>query len=359
MKNIFKIFIYKFLRKKGYQDYMISILIKEVYNDFFKNKQTTLKEKIWSYKMGFISSKIKNYGLTDSNYKDFLNDFDYYRLYPLNSPNWSKLIDDKLTTKYVLGKYMPEYYFNIDAKGKIIAMQDYYKKDVNVEDVIDLIKEKKILAFKLSGGSLGVGFYKVSFNGDFYINSKKISEQEIINFIKNLKNYLITEFIIVHDDIKKYYSKSANTLRVMVINEEGNNPKIANSFMRFGTSKTGSVDNASAGGIFTIVDVQNGRYFDAKRVQNNELISCPIHPDSKLVIEGFLPHWDMIKEKLIDISLYLPGLKYAGFDIAITNKGFKIIEINSHQDVKWYQYYYPILKDNEASEFFINLLRKK
>lgn len=220
------------------------------------------------------------------------------------------------------------------------------------------MKSKKILALKLTDGALGVGFYKVEYrDGIFFIDDKSVCEDRIIEFIGSLKNYIVTEFIIVHDEIKRFYDKSANTLRVMIINEDGNNPELVNSFIRFGTNMTGSVDNASAGGIFAIVDVESGKYGNAKRRSNNKIINVYEHPDSKIKIEGILPNWSLIKKELLNICLYIPGLKYMGFDIAITQEGFKIIEINSHQDVKWYQYYYPILKDNKASKFFKNLIK--
>ena len=58
---------------------------------------------------------------------------------------------------------------------------------------------------------------------------------------------------------------------------------------------------------------------------------APTHPDSGVLLDGILPNWDLVISQLLAISRYLPQLKWLGFDIAITEDGFRIIEINSHQ----------------------------
>lgn len=360
MKSFIEKIVKRFMRSRGYSEYFSLILVKEIIKDL-SCKDTTIKQKLWAYKRGFISDKIKNYNLTEENYKYFLSDFDYYKLYPINSTEWSRYIDDKLTTKYVLSafnEFLPKYFFNIINKDLIIPLNDYTnKKKVCIEDVLDLLKEEGVLALKLCSGSHGVGFYKISYaNNKFFIDDKEINYTNLAEFLNTLNGYLVTEYISSHNQFKRIYSESTNTVRVMVINEDGVSPKIVNSFIRFGTSLTGSVDNAAQGGITAIVDINTGKYFNAKVKEGNRIVDCPKHPDTKVNIEGIIPNWQLVKDKLIEISYYLPGLKYMGFDIAITEDSFKIIEINSHQDIKLYQYYYPLLKKNEVSNFFNNLL---
>jgi hypothetical protein len=54
----------------------------------------------------------------------------------------------------------------------------------------------------------------------------------------------------------------------------------------------------------------------------------------------------------------LSEVRFLGFDIVITEDGFKILEINSHQDISTFQCYYPLLVDNAASPFFNGLLKE-
>lgn len=346
--------------KRGFHPYFGVKLLKAVFQDMMSNKDSGIKEKIWAYKRGFLSTNIKKYGLTNENVHLYVSDFDYYRMYPING-QFRSWIDDKLTTRYILNpykEYLPEYYCYLNNEKIIPLIDGMFIK--NYEDIIGLLKEKGELALKLVAGSLGVGFHKIQYkSGSFYIDSKITTENNLSNFLKKLDNYIVTEYIKPHEEIRKIYPSTANTLRVMVINEVGVKPIIANGFIRFGTKSTGEVDNASQGALFTIVDVNNGFYSGAKRIVNNTLIDCNIHPDTEIKINGKIPNWALIIGQLKEIGAYLSQLSYMGFDIVITDDGFKILEINSHQDIKWYQYFYPLLSDNPSKAFFERLINEK
>jgi hypothetical protein len=43
----------------------------------------------------------------------------------------------------------------------------------------------------------------------------------------------------------------------------------------------------------------------------------------------------------------------------MTEEGFKILEINSHQGIACFQYYYPLLENNAAGLFFKTILNEK
>lgn len=284
------------LRLKGYSSYLGMELIKEIKDDLFKNRATSLKQKIWAYRRGFLSSKIRDYGLTEMNYKRFLSDFDYCKLYPVNG-RFGQWIDDKLTSEYMLSpfkEYLPKYYYHIKMKGSIIPLMDCKATHrVNTEDILELLKKEHNLALKLVSGSLGVGFYKIScIENVFFINESVVKEVEMFEFLSKLEQYLVTEYLVEHHEISRIYSKSPNALRVMVVNEDGTSPIIANALMRFGTKETGVIDAACVGGVFAIVDVENGRYYNSKKIDNHHIIKCGIHPDTQVIVEGILPYWN-------------------------------------------------------------------
>ena len=343
------------------EPYMVSIALKDFIKDFKNGDRTTLKQKIWSYKRGFTSANMINYGLNDGNYKVYLSDWDYYKMFPLNN-NYVSWINDKLTTKYILSKYneyQPQYYYYLK-KNKVLATMDSPETEkLSVSSITELLKEKGRLAFKQEAGSLGVGFYKVEFVDDiFYVNGEASSEEELIELINSLDGYLVTEFILAHKDIDKVYPGIANSIRLMVI-KDGNKPsQLCNAFIRFGSDETEGVDNASAGGLFSIIDIKYGSFEKGHRIVNGELEHFDEHPDTMVSIKGTLPDWEPIIAKVLEISDYIGQLSWMGFDVVITDDGFKILEINSHQDIKWYQHFYPLLEDNPASEFLNKNLKK-
>lgn len=335
----------------------------QVFKDDFKNeKRTSLSQKIWAYRRGFTSSKIIDYGLNEENYKKYLSDLDYYRLFPLNN-NYVMWINDKLTTKYVLSKYndyLPGYYFYIK-KGKVLPSIDSVENDkLSVNSIIDLLKTKGSLAFKQESGSLGAGFYKVEYIENIvYVNGEVTDEDKLINLIGSLDGYLVTEFLKAHEVIDNIHPGTANTLRLTVVKDGDQPAQLTNAFIRFGTSETKGVDNASAGGLFSIIDIEEGTFKTGHRFINRELADYDKHPDTNVPIEALLPNWEPIVDKVLEIADYLGQLSWLGFDVVITDDGFKILEINSHQDISWYQHFYPLLEDNPASEFLNKKLKEK
>ncbi len=193
----------KILQLRGYSPYFADLAVKLRFDDLTKNKDTTLKQKIWAHKRGFLSNKVVMYGLTDENYRDYLPDFDYYRLHPINGA-FSKWIDDKLTLKYILqpySEYLPEYYFQIKG-NEILRLTDCPAGiEGSIPGIINLLKEKQFLAAKLISGSYGEGFFKLAYlDNRFYQNNKLSSENEIELLLKEwlqkkFGGYLITEYV--------------------------------------------------------------------------------------------------------------------------------------------------------------------
>ena len=134
----------------------------------------------------------------------------------------------------------------------------------------------------------------------------------------------------MHPDLKKINPESVNTVRVIVINEHGNDPIIPFAFMRIGTKKSGSVDNVAQGGMVCKVDVKTGRFYDAQTLTDHVYTNVERHPDTGEPLEGVIPNWETVMNGLLDISRYCPQLTWLGYDIAVTQDGFQIIEINSH-----------------------------
>lgn len=355
------------MRKRGYSAYFAPRIVKGRLDDIFKNNNTTMKQKVWAQRRGFLSDKIAFYGLTEHNYTNYLSDFDYYKLHPINDVS-SKWIDDKLTIKYVLfpfSRYLPDYYYQINKDGIIRLMDCPDEFGTTIQDIMNLLKSKENLAAKLISGSFAEGFYKLSYiDSNYYVNDKIVKKSEVetlFNDWKNIKTggYVLTEYLRANSQLSKIWGNTPNTLRIMTIHENNEKPRLASSFMRFGTKKTGVIDNATAGGVACKVDVETGYFSEGRTIEGGKMVESRYHPDTNALMEGILPYWDSIKEKIIEICEYIPQVKYMGFDVIITDNGFKIIEINSHQGIKIHQHYCPIYKNEYCKGFFRRLIEEK
>lgn len=332
----------------GYSSSGAGYLFKDIKDDFVMVKMNFAK-RLWAYRRGFVGRRINEYGLNDLNYKDYETDLHYFKLHPINE--YSKWIDDKLTYKYILhpfSAFLPRYYFQLQ-KGVVRKLMDC-PADLAAEiaAVIRLLHREKQLVLKLLAGSGGFGFYKLAVRDDKYLVGDVVMvDSDLAKFLSSLNNYIVSEYLIAHEFIQKIWDRSPSTLRVMTVSNADEDPVIVGAYMRFGTATTGFVENISDGAIACGVDITNGMLFKPKYRQGDQWIDSSVHRDSQARIEGQLPYWDLIAKTVLEICAYVPLLKYMGFDIIITQKGFKIIEINSLGAIYTIQLYYPFLKNKQ------------
>lgn len=357
IEKIIKKLLFKYLLKKGFAFYMVDYYGNHIINDIFRNEENIpFSKRMWALKRGFCADKIKMYNLTEENYKKYLSDYDYYRIFPLNN-RYSMWIDDKLTMKYTLNKFdefLPEYYANIDLKGNIKYLMDYPKQvDKNVKGIIEVLKEKGHLAVKKVSGAASEGFYELAYNGDYYVNNEPYTLKKLEKFISNLRGYLITEFIIQHSLYRKIWNGSVHTLRVQTIKENGKEPECLFSFIRLGSKKILNAIGSADLGVTANVNRETGEITSGfLKNEKGEWEETIVHPDTKVEIVGKIPHWEYILNKCIEMHEYMGELEYLGFDVIITDEGFKICEINSHSGIRPVQRYIPFLEDVKCREYF-------
>ena len=331
----------KYFCRPGIRPYMQKLWMRSVWDDFLHTKSTNIFQKIWCWRHGFQSFRIQQYGLTKENYKDFLSDYQYHWLNRINN-GYQIWINDKTTTRYVMEpykQYLAKYYYDIikmSGETCIKALQDIPEGfEPSFDGIFKLLRQEKLLALKPSSGTHGDGFYRMEYaDGKYLINGKEMTEDEIVDMISGFKSvYVITEYLFMHRELKKIYPNAVNTIRVAVVNQSAYEPKIMQTYMRIGSSKSGYTDNVGYGGICAKIDLETGRYYCPQQIHDHVFTPCPIHPDTGVEIEGIIPNWDYMCKGVLNICKFMPELEYLGFDIAITDDGFKIIEINIHQDL--------------------------
>ncbi len=307
-----------------------------------KWKGTTKEQKLWAWERGFLSFRIGQYNLTEDNYRNMLSDYDYHWLNRVNNI-YQIWINDKTTFRYSmepLKKFIPDYYFSVykrDDETMVSRMQDCPEEIGNgFEGILDVIRRDAIVVFKPSAGFHGDGFYCLEYREDkYWINGEATDAKGIEDLIRAQKNnYVVTSYIIMNSKLKEIYPKSVNSIRVMVINRFGYEPKIMQTYLRIGSSRTGYTDNVGYGGICAMIDTETGKLYNPETLVDHIYYPCPNHPDTGTLIEGIeIPHWEYIKENVVRISRLFPELEYLGFDVAVTEDGFNIMEINVHQDL--------------------------
>ena len=331
----------------------------------------TEEEKKWALTRGFYPGRIKLYGLNEDNYKNYLPEWYYFMLHPLNH-HFKLWVNDKLTLKYILNSNgcqdsMPKYYLYVENDGSYTYLMDAPKNiGKNENFIFNLLKEVKCLAMKPnSGTSGGFGFIKLELIDDnLYENNKLIDTARFNEIIKNLPNYVITEYVHQHEALAKIWSKSECTLRVIMAKCPTDKPytpaewTCTVSYARFGSSISGGASNLSSGGIGIGFDFETGRFNNSairyKKFCTDGNTNLTKHPDTQVAWAGeSLPNWSYVKNMLETICSHIQSLSYLGFDIIITDKGMKLCEINTHPACDYEQVMCgPILAKKEAKKFF-------
>ena len=332
------------------------------------NKSTT--EKIWAIKRGFYPNRIDLWGLNEENYKHYLSDLDYRKIFPLNN-RFQIWLDDKITTRYVFqdGRYkdfMPRYFIFIENDGFYSYLMDFNQCiEKNADALINLLKVEKILALKPLAGSLGIGFIRLEIRGnDIYANNRLVSVNEFDELKDSLKGYIVTEYCRQHSQLNRVWSDSECTLRIILARLKnqygGGEIKPILSYARFGSSMSSTTSNLSQGGLGVKFDFETGIldsiFYRKNQFEPSGQTRHEVHPDTHVCLAGEkLPNWDIVKKGLYELVEYISTLEYFGFDIIITDDGFKICEINSFPALDLEQVMFGPIWDNEiAKEFYSN-----
>lgn len=329
--------------------------IADMYVDDYYNYQGASKqEKEWAYTHGFSSYKLSEwYGITKDNYSDYMSDFVFYNpRYYIHTPELKALYEHKCCTYFTLHPFkdsMPHHYFFL-REGRVIPLDVTDKNDYDVASIIALIKERPIVAKACVGGH-GLGFFKLVYakdEGNFIVNDKQFkTEGELVSLLSRLDNYIITDFEIPKKEYVDLCGPDAfAVIRVITVFDPKDGPQLTAALIRLGCKESG-VTTDYKGTIYCGITLDEGVTFKPLiRVTDDLCAPCPEHPDTHKQLNGLsIPNWESLKKLVLDVSTYLAVTPYLVVDIVPTEKGFSILEINSHGQVRNMEPFYPFFKN--------------
>lgn len=326
----------------------------------YENVPLTKEEIDSIHSKGFSALHWLSLDLDDQKAEQYLSTTDYYRIHPANGL-YSLWIDDKLTLKYLcsgthLATYMPDYYYQILESDRIVALPDcpLNLRYGGADGIVSLLESKGLLALKSIKGDSGIGFYRMEYNGDkYFINSDSMCRDSFINTIQKRIGYIVMEYLLPNEYFSNWTVNATCGIRFLV-GRVGDDLIKLDSFIRFGTSKSGYVDNLHAGGLVCFID-SNGHFgecgyqFDKTTCRVSKIEK---HPDTNTKLSGDIPCWNKIVQAVNDFGEWFPQLQYLGFDFVVTNNNeIKILEINSLSGIDVSQFD-KSLKRKSAWSFF-------
>lgn len=320
---------------------------------------TSLPQRLWAYRHGFMPDELALYGLTGENIGQYVAGLPYRQKHPLNGL-YSRLIDNKLFLPFDLGQWpdvTPGYYFllqNNDIVPLSGAPACHQGGKVSLEDLLDTCREKGEVVFKPVAGSGGRGVMRLLYrDGAWHMNGDRMSDSAVKAHLATLQDYLVTECLQQHEYAAHIFPESVNTIRVLTMRDYTRGEQfIACAVQRFGTMPSRPVDNWCSGGICCRVDLETGRL--GRAVSKSHEKWHKEHPETNAPIEGVLvPHWTDVANRIRAMADVLAFIPYMGWDILITEEGFKVLEINSLSDLDLLQVHGPLLGDSRVREFYV------
>ncbi len=143
--------------------------------------------------------------------------------------------------------------------------------------------------------------------------------------------FLAEDLIVQSDELASFHPKSVNTVRSTTIRFD-DETIIVKPFLKMGVHDN-IVDNARAGGLICVLDVDTGSVIAASDECGKQY---RFHPDSGKEIIGFtVPRWDEAKALSKQLAKIVPDNRYTGWDLALTDEGWILVEANRRGQYVW------------------------
>ena len=278
------------------------------------------------FKMSMFTSEWRDLDIM----KSFVPQAAFYRIEERLDKRYNMLIDDKVVFHDLMNYYhipVPHVFFLLKDNHLFSPdqVEEYTEEQVN--KLLSEIKENRIFVKRYSGGEATSVFVFEKHNGSFYDGANMVDAHYIKMKYKNEK-FFFEQQIHQHEILNMLNPDTVNTTRVLASFDSHQDAKIYSATLRVGR-KGSYVDNAAQGGISIPVDLSTGA-LGKYGVMMYSPVKYEKHPDSQCEFSIItMPHWDKVINVVKKVLRTLPPFMYVGFDIAITQDGPVITEINT------------------------------
>ena len=314
------------------------------------------RRTLWGWRHGFTTYSNAGYRLSAENVHEFVSDYARYVKTPRINGPFLPMLNNKLAFSRLVASHggpTPEYYCFIGDHGPIAIGDRYRMRDADGIAAACMTGSRFIVKPCTGGGGVRVSLIS-SRDGRLTLNHREVTEAEFARFINSLSDAVVCEFIQQHEYAARIFPDSANSIRVLTMwDYERNETFIPFAGHRFGGPKSVPVDNVSQGGVAAQVDVASGKLLMAHSLSEPAGSSTfKVHPHTGVAITGtVVPNWEMVKRGLLKLSRKMSYIPYIGWDIIVTEDGFRVIEGNNHPHLG-HQEFEPLLRNPRVRAFY-------
>lgn len=300
------------------------------YLKLFRQKGITMQEYL-DYEFDKCTEDFRQtfLGLNEQRYYlDYLNPIKYYSL------SRNKYLAHKMLENTGVRKSALYCYYHPEAR--------FIDSDINACDIASVLrilmgKNVHACVIKATEGSHGDSVEVVKEviygNGDAELVLFN-GERKVLSSVLGSKPLIFEGVVSQTKAFADFNESSVNTVRCMTTLYPDGSARLIAAFFKIGRSGK-CVDNAGSGGnVDACVDVETGEILRAIEFNGFHAIrEIDCHPDNGNRINGVvIPGWESIKKQVCAFQKAFPYCKAAGWDIAITDDGPVVIEVNDMWD---------------------------
>jgi hypothetical protein len=218
-----------------------------------------------------------------------------------------------------------DYHLLVDKGESNRLFSDFIRRDwldlrrASVEEFSAFAARHEYIIVKPADGMCGKGIEKIA--------TQETNANDLFSRLTADKKFVVEQCVEQHPDVAALYPHSVNTMRLVSIMDDSGEVHIVFRAMRLGAGG-GVVDNFNSGGMFVLVGEDGTISSDAI---NKETTIFTSHPDTGVrFVDTKIPFYTESVEMVRYAASKIPKLRYVGWDVAVTNDGPLLIEVNQH-----------------------------
>jgi len=321
-------------------------------------RKLPLRESVRAWKHGFSTDLWDLYRLQGRDPVDYLPDLSgVFKMGAINGA-YNAVVGEKLILSYILdalGVPQPDVVSAI-FNGRLFARDP--GAAASQKEMLDLTLERyprQILRPTWAGAGTGIFMLERNDRG-LSVNNRPATVEQVFELISSLQRYVSTAWVKQAEYAHSIFPGAVNTMRVLTLWDEDAGPYVAALSHRFGSARSGFVDNfhQGHGGLCAPINIRDSKLEKAAtRDAKGDLVFLSGHPDTGAAIEGVtVTGLAACLEHILTAANGLPFCPCMGWDIAMTDSGYLVLEINPVPGMAVWQVHQPLLSDPKTRRFF-------
>ncbi len=316
-----------------------------------------LATRLRAWRLGFLTSSYIAYELHGKEPRRYVSDACHlFRTHSFNG-RMRMFLDNKLAFTWMLQRMG----FSDHVPAVLALLTSGHICNINAEppladvaSLLDSLDAGEKVVVKPVMGQRGLGLMVIErTTGGFLLNREERSRSEVVELLMRQALSIAVPYVEQDSYARGIFPHTTNTVRLLTMRDR-DGVFAAAAVHRFGTQRSIPADNFSRGGLSCSVDLETGILGPGVRINPKGVAEeHGKHPDSDAQIEGVaIPRWQETLRGVLHLAEAVPFLRYVGWDIVVTPRGWVILEGNARTDVDVFQIHGPLLQSERVKAFF-------